>query len=122
MLVTWTQGIYLFVSVGMTIYVAWSLKTNGRVFLLRTFEGDESITDSVNSLLVVGFYLLNFGWVLLWTKYGVKPDSIETSIEFVTTKVGVVMLILGFLHFLNIRLFWKIQQGKYPGLRVNKSL
>ena len=109
MLIVCTQALYLVVSVGMTIFVARSLKENGRVFLLKTFKEDKIVTDSVNNLLVIGFYLINLGWVLLWTKFGYKPHNPEMAIEFITTKVGCVLLILGVMHFLNIRFFWKIQ-------------
>ena len=109
MLIVCTQALYLVVSIGMTIYVAQSLKQNGRVFLLRTFKEDEVVTDSITNLLVIGFYLINIGWVLLWTKFGYKPHSPEMAIEFITTKVGCVLLILGAMHFLNLRIFWKIQ-------------
>ncbi len=120
MLIVWTQAIYLVASVAMTVYVAHTLKTNGRVFLLKTFKGDESITDSINNLLVMGFYLINVGWVLFWTKYGTKPDDLESAMEFVTSKVGIVILILGVMHFFNLRLFWKIQH-KGDGDRPKKN-
>ena len=111
MLVTSTQVIYLGLSVIMTVLVARSLKNNGRVFLLKSFKGDDLITDSINSLLVVGFYLINIGWILLWTNFGDKPDGIEVAFEFITTKVGVVLLILGCLHFINMRIFWNMQKN-----------
>ncbi len=111
MLIIYTQVAYLILSLGMTIYVARSLHKNGRVFLIQTFDNDEEMADSVNHLLVVGFYLINIGWILLWTKYGDKPRVLEASLEFITTKVGVVLLILGFMHFANLTLFWKIRKG-----------
>ena len=113
MLIAYTQIIYLALSAGMTIIVARTLKTNGRVFLLKTFDEDELITDSVNNLLVIGFYLVNFGWVMLWTKYGDKPGTPAAALEFITTKVGVVTLVLGFMHFVNLRIFWRIQRSDY---------
>ncbi len=111
MLIIYTQVAYLILSVGMTVYVARSLYKNGRVFLIQTFENDTEMADSVNHLLVVGFYLLNIGWILLWTKYGEKPRGLEASLEFITTKLGVVLLILGFIHFANVTFFWKIRKA-----------
>jgi len=114
MLTVWTHAIYLALSLGMTILAARSLKRNGRVFLLKTFDGDESLANAINNLLVVGFYLVNIGWVLMWTKYGDKPSDMNSLIEFVTTKVGAVTLILGVVHILNMRVFWKIQKSEVP--------
>ena len=63
--VVWTYGAYVILSVFLTIWVAQTLHKNGRVFLVDVFHGDESLADSVNHLLVVGFYLINFGYVSL---------------------------------------------------------
>ena len=40
------------------------------MFLVDVFHGNESLADSVNHLLVVGFYLINFGYVSLALKLG----------------------------------------------------
>ena len=63
---TWTVGtyvVYLLVTVPLTIWVATTLSRNGRVFLADVFAGDDGLADAVNRLLVVGFYLLNLGFV-----------------------------------------------------------
>ena len=57
--------IYLSVAVAMTVWVARTLHKNGRVFLVQAFRGKEDMADSVNHLLVVGFYLINIGYVTL---------------------------------------------------------
>src|SRR3712207_7694262 len=51
----------LFRSVSLTVWVARTLYRNGRVFLVEAFRGNEAVADSVNHLLVVGFYLINIG-------------------------------------------------------------
>lgn len=56
-----TYGAYIVISILLTVWVARTLHKNGRVFLIEVFGGDESLADSVNHLLVVGFYLINFG-------------------------------------------------------------
>jgi hypothetical protein len=98
----WTHLAYLAVSLGVTIWVARTLHKNGRVFLVDAFGGNESLADSVNHLLVVGFYLINVGYVTLAVKYGIKPTDLVESIEFFSTKIGLVLLVLGVMHFLNI--------------------
>lgn len=108
MLIIWTQTLYLLLSLAMTVYVAQSLHKQGRVFLLRTFDDDEKLADSVNHLLIVGFYLLNIGWMMIWTRYGEKPGDTAAAIEFTTTKLGVAMLVLGGIHLFNVRCFWKL--------------
>ena len=60
----WTYLVYLTVSVALTMWVARTLHRNGRIFLVDAFHGNEGLADSVNHLLVVGFYLVNIGFVM----------------------------------------------------------
>jgi hypothetical protein len=97
-----TYLIYLAVSIALTIWVGRTLHKNGRVFLVDVFHGNEALADSVNHLLVVGFYLINMGYVTLALKLGEKPVSPQSAIEFLSTKVGLVLLVLGAMHFFNV--------------------
>lgn len=97
-----TYFVYLGLSIGLTVWVARTLHRRGRVFLVDAFSGEEKLADSVNDLLVVGFYLLNLGYIALVLKYGVKPTDLAGSIEFLSTKVGLVLMILGTMHFVNL--------------------
>src|SRR3954466_14456699 len=108
--VTFSYVVYLFVSVALTIWVARTLHRNGRVFLVEAFHGNEPVADSVNHLLVVGFYLINIGYVTLALKYGDKPHTAQQAFEFLSTKVGLVLLILGGMHFFNVFNFAKIRR------------
>ncbi|MHC5114886.1 MAG: hypothetical protein ACYTGP_10720 [Planctomycetota bacterium] len=97
-----TYALYLVISVALTIWVARTLHRNGRTFLVDAFSGNGELADSVNHLLVVGFYLINIGYVTLALKYGDKPRSTVTAIEFLSSKVGLVLLVLGGMHFFNL--------------------
>ena len=60
-----TYLLYLLISVGIMVFVGSALSRSGRAFLRDVFGGDESLAEAVNRLLVVGFYLLNLGFVTL---------------------------------------------------------
>lgn len=94
--------IYLFISIAMTVWVARTLHNNGKVFLVDSLNGNEPLADSVNHLLVVGFYLINIGYVTLALRYGDKPETVQQAIEFLSTKIGLVLLVLGAMHFFNV--------------------
>jgi hypothetical protein len=96
---------YLVVSVLVTVWVARTLHKNGRVFLVDAFGGNEALADSVNHLLVVGFYLINIGYVALALRAGDKPFDLQTAIEFFSMKVGWVLVVLGIMHFFNLFVF-----------------
>jgi hypothetical protein len=68
------------------------------------------MADSVNHLLVVGFYLINIGFISFALRYGTKPGSTQEAFEFVSTKLGVVLLVLGATHFFNMFNFDKMRR------------
>ena len=102
--------LYLAISLGLTIWVARTLHRNGRVFLVQAFRGNAEMADSVNHLLVVGFYLINIGFITFALRFGVKPGTPQEAFEFVSTKVGVVLLVLGAMHFFNMFNFDKMRR------------
>ena len=102
MIIETTYLFYLVISVALTVWVARTLSKNGRVFLVNSFASDERLADSINHLLVVGFYLINLGYVTLALKLGDKPASTQGAIEFLSTKVGLVLVVLGAMHFFNV--------------------
>lgn len=102
--------IYLAVSVALTVWVARTLHRNGRVFLVQAFRGREDMADAVNHLLVVGFYLINIGFIAFALRYGDKPATAQEAFEFVSTKLGVVLLVLGAMHFFNMFNFDKMRR------------
>ncbi len=110
-LVIWTHAFYLAISMGFTIWVARTLFRSGRVFLVDSFLGNEKLADSVNHLLVVGFYLINFGYVSLAVKYGAAPKNLQEVFEVICWKVGLVLLILGVFHLLNLFLFTRARKN-----------
>jgi hypothetical protein len=104
-----TYLVYLAISIGLTIWVARTLHKNGRVFLVDVFHGNETLADSVNHLLVVGFYLINFGYVSLALKLGYDVASPQQGIEALSVKVGMVLLVLGAMHFFNLFIFSRMR-------------
>ena len=106
-----TYLLYLLISVVFTIWVARTLFKNGRIFLVDVFHGNEPLADSVNHLLVVGFYLINFGYVSLALKLGYAMASWREGIEALSWKVGLVLLVLGAMHFFNLYVFTRIRRS-----------
>jgi len=105
-----TYLIYLAISIALTIWVARTLHKNGRVFLVDVFHGNEQLADSVNHLLVVGFYLINFGYVSLALKLGYNVSTAQEGIEALSVKVGMVLLVLGAMHFFNLFIFSRMRR------------
>lgn len=108
--IVWTYLSYLALSIPLTVWVARTLHKNGRIFLIDSFHGNEQLADSVNHLLVVGFYLINIGYVALALKENIAPVDLREVLEAVSRKIGVVMLVLGAMHFFNIFVFSKMRR------------
>ena len=101
---------YLVISIAVTIWVAQTLHKNGRVFLVDTFHGNTELADSVNHLLVVGFYLINIGYVALALRTTDNLFQLRQAIELVSDKIGVVLLVLGCMHFFNLLVFSRMRK------------
>ena len=102
MLTTIAYGFYLLIAVGFTVWVARSLSSNGEVFLVECFGHDEVLAKSTNHLLVVGFYLMNLGFIFLALQFGDAPQTVPDTIVFLSSKVGLAVLVLGGMHFFNM--------------------
>jgi cytochrome b561 len=102
--------VYLVISVPLTIWVARTLSRNGRVFLVDVFDGNDEFADAVNRLLVVGFYLVNLGFVTLFLRTRDTVSDARGAIEQLSMKLGTVLVVLGVLHLLNVWIFNAIRR------------
>jgi hypothetical protein len=105
-----TYALYLVISILLTAWVAQTLFRNGRVFLVDVLGGNAELADSVNHLLVVGFYLVNLGYVSLALRVGYDVSTTRASIEVLAQKVGTVLLVLGGMHFFNLYVFSRMRR------------
>lgn len=106
----YTYLLYLGISIALTIWVARTLFKNGRVFLVDVFRGNTDLADSVNHLLVVGFYLINLGYVALALRADQDIANLQMTIEALSRKVGLVLLMLGVMHFFNLYVFSRMRR------------
>ena len=93
---------YLTISIAVTVWVARTLFKHGRAFLVDAMRGNAELADSINHLLVVGFYLVNLGWVSLMMKTPSAPYAVASALELLSVKIGGVLLVLGTMHFANL--------------------
>jgi len=110
MLMLWTYLGYLGISVPITMWVARTLHKNGRAFLIDAFHGHQELADSVNHLLVVGFYLINLGWIVMTLHSRGDLTDARGAVELLSDKVGTVLFVLGLMHFFNLYLFSRFRR------------
>lgn len=101
--------VYLVASALLTVWVGRTLFRNGRPFLVSVFQ-EPGVADSVNRLLVVGFYLVNLGAAALLINAGGAPGSFPDMVQETVTRLGVVLLVLGAMHFFNMLVFHMLRR------------
>ncbi len=105
-------AVYLFVCVAVTIWVARNLRLNGKIYVTDGKDENPVLIDAISHLLIVGFYLINFGLISLVLKFGSNVSDPQSAVELLSTKVGGVLLGLGCMHFVILMVF--------SGLRKNQ--
>ena len=95
-----TYGLYLVSSFALTVWVARVLSSTGETFLVRCFGHDEDLARSTNRLLVIGFYLVNLGFIAL--RLGAWRPGEAPMINELGLRIGVTLLVLGGMHFVNM--------------------
>lgn len=114
-----TYTLYLLISISLTVWVARALFKNGKVFLIDIFHGNQVLADSVNNLLLVGFYLINIGYAVYTLQIYSTIVNFQQVIEELSVKIGVIILILGAMHFFNLYIFFRLRRKS--GLDKNVS-
>jgi len=114
-----SYSLYLALTLVLTVWVARTLFRNGKVFLIDIFHGNKELSQAVNNLLLVGFYLVNIGYAVYTLSIGYDIKSSRELIEELSIKVGAIILILGGMHFFNMLVFFKLRKRALQEKRLN---
>jgi hypothetical protein len=104
-----SYSIYLVITILLTVWVARTLFKNGKLFLVDIFHGNKELADSVNNLLLVGFYLINIGYAVYTLKIAETVANAQQVFEVLSTKIGLIILVLAVMHFFNLYIFYKLR-------------
>ena len=105
-----TYSFYLIITIALTIWVARTLFKNGKIFRIDIFHGNKELADSVNNLLLVGFYLINIGYAVYTLQVTTSISNVQEVIEKLSLKIGLIILILGAMHFFNLYIFFTLRK------------
>ncbi len=111
---TIAYGIYIVLTAAITIWVANYLFKNGKIFLYNAFKGNEALADAINNLLKMGFYLVNIGYAFSTITISSHIYGIDDLLRVLAIKIGLILLILGGMHFFNMFILYKV------GAYINK--
>lgn len=128
-------SIYLPVALALTIWVARTLHTNGKVFLNDIFHQQNELAASVNKLLQVGFYLINVGFAVIRLKIEqvrvYDPitnlptvelvDSVQKVLEVLSYKLGGFTLMLGLILFIYLFVLLQLRNSSISNRELNNN-
>lgn len=104
------------------IYVVGKLfHQNGRVFIVRLFNGNESSADTTNNLLLLAYYLFNIGYTAIQLNFWQKVTTVSQLISSVSAKAGVLIMILAITHYLNLCLIYFLSKKYISNSIINKN-
>lgn len=97
-----TYAIYTMITAFLVLRVGWVFYQNGAHYLHDLFEDDRPTADSLNRLLLLGYYLLNLGYVAFSLSFWPKLTGLVQVIELISERTGLIVLGLGVMHYLNM--------------------
>ena len=101
----WVYLGYLAVCIFVTLFVARTLSNHGPVFMSGKNTNVSPLIKAKTHLLVVGFYLIAFGFIGCALKYGGNVNDPTAAIELLSAKIGAIVLAIGFMHFVMVWVF-----------------
>jgi len=94
--------VYLSLTYLVTVHVGLRFYRNGRVYILNLLQGDEKLTDFINTMLLVGYYLLNLGYAALMLRLWQTIRTWAELIASIGSMTGKILLTLAVMHFMNM--------------------
>ncbi len=110
--------VYLPITFYITIHVGKVCYRNGEVYLLKIINDHTDTVKAINSLLLIGYYLVNLGYAAVTLGFWPTIDHPTLLIETISVKLGQIILFLGIMHFNNmlvtylISLYFEKQRNK----------
>jgi hypothetical protein len=86
----------------IAVRVAQLCHTNGRLWMLRIFDGDVAFVDAVNNVLLVGCYTVNIGYIGLVMSQWEPIATVTGMIGILSQRIAIILFSLAALHYQNI--------------------
>jgi hypothetical protein len=104
--------IYLFLMIIIIVFVGRLFYRNGRIFILALFRGNDTLTDHVNHILLVAYYLFNIGYAFFTLRHWERITNIQLLVSGISGNMGTLVFILAFMHYVNMLLIYYLSRKK----------
>jgi hypothetical protein len=99
--------VYLSLTSIIIIKVGKLCYDNGNIFVSQLIPNHEELCHQINKMLLIGYYLLNLGYCAMTIISWEKIQTNNQLIEIIATKSAIIILTIGFMHYINIFLLTK---------------
>lgn len=96
---------YLAVCILIAFTVARTLRVHGLIYMSERSKDSAALVKAKTHLMVVGFCLVTLGTIGVTLRYDGTAADVRTAIEILSWKLGTVIFLIGFFHFVMIGLF-----------------
>ena len=96
--------IYLAATLLLILWLGATLYRNGKPFIVMCLGGDVTLATAINKILLAGYYLLNIGYTIYCLRIWNDVSGWLELFETVGVKIGIIVLILGVMHIINVLL------------------
>jgi hypothetical protein len=107
----YTYAAYLVITIATTVFVARKLRLHGLTILTDGQEQRTALMNAFTNLVLVGFNLVTFGIVSYALNVNTPVATAEKSIEVLSQKVGLIIMLIAGVHFVLTIVFAAIRQS-----------
>lgn len=104
--------IFLTLIIFIIVYVGKYFYSNGRIFIIGLFNGNVTLADHINRLLLIAYYLFNIGYSFLKLRQWERINNVEMLFSSVATNIGALILILALVHYFNMLTIFLFSKSK----------
>jgi uncharacterized membrane protein len=94
MYVVGSYVIFFTVSLSVMAFITYKLQSGGQELLAQVIR-DKHLINSINSLLLIGFCLINLGMICLLSQSWNSATNISSATEELAEKVGGALILQG---------------------------
>lgn len=103
--------VFIALMVFLIVYVGQYFYANGRVFLVSLLRGNLQLADSINRLLLTGYWLVNIGYAFLKLRSWQKLSSLADWLASLSGNMAALILLLALLHYLNMLVLFLLSKS-----------
>lgn len=99
-----TYIVYLLLSAILVLLVGYWFYHFGEVYIIMLMPQEPQTAKLLNGLLLLGYYLLNLGFILYFLNQIDRLTHWNESILFIVKNLSLNIIVVALMHYLNM--FW----------------